>query len=203
MKKIWIIICIISVSFFIASCSRNMIEEKKSNMSKVSEPISTIQEKENISESIDGKLQMKTKENSEDRLENESKSTEAPASIIEEEQNMFHIEIVVREQTFSAILYDNETTRALVEQFPMTLNMEELNGNEKYYYLSNNLPTKASRPSSIHIGDFMLYGNNCLVLFYESFSTSYYYTPLGKIDNSDGLAEALGSSDVQIIFRVK
>jgi len=49
----------------------------------------------------------------------------------------------------------------------------------------------------------MLYGNNCLVLFYESFSTYYHYTPLGKIDNSDGLAEALGSSNVQIIFRVK
>ncbi len=205
MKKIWMIICTITVSFSIAACSRNLTEEKKSNIPKVSESISNIQENENILRNMNGKFQIQAKDNSErdkfDDILKESKSTELAQVIIEEEKNMFDMEI--GEQNFSAILYDNETTRALIEQFPMTLNMEELNGNEKYYYLSDSLPTNASRPSSIHTGDFMLYGNNCLVLFYESFSTFYNYTPLGRIDNSDGLAEALGSSNVQIIFRVK
>lgn len=123
------------------------------------------------------------------------------AAVAEEDKNMLKIEIVVGNKSFSATLYDNAAVKALLEMLPMTLNMSELNGNEKYYYLDNNLPTNSSRPSGIEAGDIMLYGNNCLVLFYESFSTSYSYTPLGRIDNPKGLADALGSGNVQVIFR--
>ncbi|MDE6023899.1 MAG: hypothetical protein K2G45_00405 [Lachnospiraceae bacterium] len=114
-----------------------------------------------------------------------------------------NIEIVVGDQTFSATLYDNEAATALREQLPLTLNMSELNGNEKYYYLSETLPTNSSIPSGIKTGDLMLYGNNCLVLFYDSFSTSYSYTPIGYVDNTDGLAEVLGRGDVQVTFQMK
>ena len=111
------------------------------------------------------------------------------------------IEIIVGGKSFTAALYDNDAARALMEKLPMTLNMSELNGNEKYYYLDSDLPTHSSRPSGIHAGDLMLYGNNCLVLFYKSFSTSYSYTPLGRIDDPDGLAAALGSGSVQVTFQ--
>ena len=33
----------------------------------------------------------------------------------------------------------------------------------------------------------MLYGNNCLVIFYKSFDTSYSYTKIGHIDNLEDL----------------
>ena len=78
--------------------------------------------------------------------------------------------------------------------------MNELNGNEKYLYLSTSLPTAAYQPGTIHAGDLMLYGNNCVVLFYETFYTSYSYTRIGAIDNPSGLASALGSSDVSVRF---
>jgi hypothetical protein len=78
--------------------------------------------------------------------------------------------------------------------------MNELNGNEKYHYLSSSLPTAAYQPGTIHAGDLMLYGNNCVVLFYETFNTSYSYTRLGAIDNPSGLAAALGSGDVSVRF---
>ncbi len=78
--------------------------------------------------------------------------------------------------------------------------MSELNGNEKYYYLPDSLPRNSSAPSRINAGDIMLYGNDCIVIFYESFSTSYSYTPIGKIDDPDGLAAALGNADVQAAF---
>ena len=119
----------------------------------------------------------------------------------EEDDTMLKIEIVIGNKTFSAMLYDNESARALMERLPITLNMSELNGNEKYYYLEGSLPTNSSKPSEIKAGDIMLYGNNCLVLFYESFSTSYSYTPIGHIDEPTGLAAALGSGSVQVTFK--
>lgn len=117
-----------------------------------------------------------------------------------EEENSMNIEIKIGEHTFSETLCDNETADAFKKLLPLTLDMSELNGNEKYFYLSDDLPTDPSRPSKIHTGDLMLYGSNCVVLFYEDFSTSYSYTPIGRIDDPDGLATALGSGRVQVAF---
>ena len=110
------------------------------------------------------------------------------------------ITITANGRNFSATLYDNETAKAFRARLPLTLDMSELNGNEKYYYLSDSLPTNSSSTSKINNGDIMLYGSGCLVIFYDSFSTSYSYTPIGKIDDSDGLAAVLGSGSVQVSF---
>ena len=113
------------------------------------------------------------------------------------------ISLTVGEQTFSATLLDNETARHFAVQFPLTLEMSELNGNEKYYYMDNELSTDSYRPGQINAGDLMLYGNNCLVLFYESFSSGYSYTRLGSVDDPAGLAEALGMSSVEVVFSMR
>ena len=80
--------------------------------------------------------------------------------------------------------------------------MSELNGNEKYYYLENSLPVDSISPGRINSGDLMLYGSDCVVLFYESFSTTYRYTPLGRVDNPAGLAQALGSGNAKVTFNL-
>lgn len=49
---------------------------------------------------------------------------------------MIPIHIIVGGSTFTATLNNNETTQALIAQFPMTIQMKELNGLEKY----NDLP---------------------------------------------------------------
>ena len=112
------------------------------------------------------------------------------------------LEIEAGGQTFTAALLDNPAARALLEQLPMTVSMEELNGNEKYYYMPNSLPVNAERPGNIHAGDLMLYGSDCLVLFYESFSSGYSYTRLGSIDDPSGLAAALGGGNVTVTFQL-
>jgi hypothetical protein len=110
--------------------------------------------------------------------------------------------ITVGEKTFSAKLYNNQTTQALVARFPLTVDMSELNGNEKYYYFSNKLPTASEQPGKIYAGDIMLYGDDCLVVFYETFSTSYKYTRLGYIEDAAGFAKAVGDGNVQVTFKL-
>ena len=85
---------------------------------------------------------------------------------------------------------------------PLHITMDELNGNEKYYYLDAGLPTDSSVPSGIREGDLMLYGSDCLVLFYKSFTTSYRYTPLGYMEDIQGFAAALGEGSVQVDIAV-
>jgi hypothetical protein len=111
---------------------------------------------------------------------------------------MFNIQITVGGQIFSAKLYDNESSKKLVEMLPLTLDMNELHGNEKYYYLDSDLPTDSESVEYINSGDIMLYGSDCLVLFYDSFSSVYSYTRLGYVENPDGLAKALGSGNVTV-----
>ena len=120
-----------------------------------------------------------------------------------EGQEINTMTITINSQSFLVTLYDNETVAALKEKMPLTLDMSELNGNEKYNYLSFSLPTNASNPGQIHAGDLMLYGSDCLVLFYESFSTSYRYTPIGRVNDPSGLADAVGGGSVQITFAVE
>ena len=42
-------------------------------------------------------------------------------------------------------------------------------------------------PFIIEAGDIMLFGNNCLVVFYKSFNSSYSYTKIGHIENLEEL----------------
>jgi hypothetical protein len=112
------------------------------------------------------------------------------------------IKITVNSQTFMATLLDNNSAKAFKEILPMTINMVELNNNEKYFDLLNSLPTNSSNPQTINNGDLMLYGSKILVLFYKTFSTSYSYTRLGKVDDTTGLATALGSGNVTVTFSI-
>ena len=127
--------------------------------------------------------------------------TEQPSEQAEEEQTVNGLEIQIGEQTFYAELYDTETAEEFAALLPMTIDMSELNGNEKYFYLDKSLTTSSSVPDRIHTGDIMLYGSNCLVLFYEDFSTSYSYTPIGHMEDTKGLKSALGSGDITISFK--
>ncbi len=108
------------------------------------------------------------------------------------------IKLTVNSLIFTATLLDNNSAKAFKEMLPITINMVELNNNEKYFDLPNSLPTNSSNPQAINSGDLMLYGSKTLVLFYKTFSTSYSYTRLGKIDDTTGLATALGSGNVTI-----
>ena len=109
--------------------------------------------------------------------------------------------ITVGGAAFIATLEDSPAAAEFKKLLPMTLRMSELNGNEKYYYLDADLPSAASNPGTIHEGDIMLYGSNCVVIFYKTFNTSYSYTKIGHIDDTAGLSAAVGRDDVSVEFK--
>lgn len=105
--------------------------------------------------------------------------------------------------TFTATLAENAAATAFKRLLPLTANMSDMNRNEKYFYLPGSLPTAASNPGTIRAGDLMLYGSNCVVLFYETFATSYSYTRIGSIDNPSELKTSLGSGSATVTFTIR
>lgn len=112
------------------------------------------------------------------------------------------VQIQIGEKTYSALLYDNATTQALMKKLPLTLKMGDLNNNEKYVNLPDALPVNPT-VNRIKRGDLMLYGSDCLVLFYQDIKTSYRYTKLGKIENAEDLPKILGNGNIKIIIQPK
>lgn len=126
-----------------------------------------------------------------------------PGSKNEEEESMISkIVIKINEREFTATLEETETAQAFAKLLPLEKSMVELNGNEKYYDLHQNLPSDPKQVGRIEVGDLMLFQNNFIVVFYKSHSTSYSYTRIGKIDDPTGLAEAVGNGDVMMSFAV-
>lgn len=126
--------------------------------------------------------------NQEDNIKNNESSN------IKKEINT--MKVIINKKEYIINLEDNETVKSFISSLPQELEMSELNGNEKYVYLDNLLPTDSKNIKKINKGDVMLYGNNCLVIFYKSFNTSYSYTKIGHIDNLPDL----GNGNIKVTF---
>ena len=113
-----------------------------------------------------------------------------------EKESENRVIIDVNGKIFTAVMYDNETADEFISQLPLMIEMNELNVNEKYYNFQNLFTTHNKPAGRIHSGDLKIYGDNCLVLFYDSFTSGYSYTSLGYISDTEGLAEALGKGNV-------
>lgn len=114
---------------------------------------------------------------------------ETNQSIDNQEITMDKIYININGKKHELNLEKNSTTSALLKLLPLDISMSDLNGNEKYAYLDSPLPTNVYSPKHIEAGDVMLFGNNCLVIFYKSFDTNYDYSKIGHIDNLPELGD--------------
>ncbi len=107
----------------------------------------------------------------------------------EKEAKMDKIYLNINNKKLTVNLENNSTTAALISLLPLNISMSDLNDNEKYAYLDDSLPTNIYSPKHIEAGDVMLFGNNCLVIFYKSFDTNYDYSKIGHIDNLPELGD--------------
>ena len=128
-------------------------------------------------------------------------SDQAPETPAEPEAAV--LTVTVGDRAFTATLADTQAAAEFASRLPLTMGMSELNGNEKYGYLDTALTTTAYAPGTIRAGALMLYGEDCVVLFYETFQSGYSYTPLAVLDDPAGLAEAVGSGGVTVTFAME
>lgn len=108
--------------------------------------------------------------------------------------------MTIGEHRFAITLADSKAAQAFAARLPLTLDMADLNGNEKHAELAQPLPANASRPGTIHAGDLLLYGSETVVLFYQTFRSIYSYTRLGGVDDPVSLAKVVGSRSVRVVF---
>ncbi len=123
-----------------------------------------------------------------------------PAPTPQKTDSMFVL--VIQGDTFKATMSDNQTAEAFAEMMPLTLPMKDLNANEKYHYIDQQLPSNPVAVRTVKAGDIMLYGNSCIVLFYKDLTTPYEYTKIGQITNTSRLTEAVGAGNVEVAFDV-
>ena len=114
--------------------------------------------------------------------------------------NSQKMNIQIDNKTFKVIVENNKTVKELYQKLPITLEMSDLNNNEKYCYLDFTLPADSKSVKNIKQGDVMLFGNSCLVIFYKSFTTSYSYTKIGHIENPADIETALGKKDIKVVL---
>lgn len=117
-----------------------------------------------------------------------------------EEEEVIKMNVQVGGRIFTATLEDNRAVDALAEMMenaPVTIEMNDYAGFEKVGSLGQNLPANNSQTTA-QPGDIVLYQGNQIVIFYGS--NSWSYTRLGRIDDLTGWEDALGSGDVTVTF---
>ena len=102
--------------------------------------------------------------------------------------------VKIGDKTFPFTLKDTTAANQLKEKLPFKVQMTSLNNNEIYYQFNSQFTTDTKSVGTINTGDIYLYQSDYLVLFYKTFSTSYSYSEIGKLTNTNGLADAIGSS---------
>lgn len=98
-----------------------------------------------------------------------------------------NIKIIINEKEYKLNLEKTDEAKDFINNVPSELVMMDLNNNEKYVYLDKVFMNNPINVNYIEKGDLMLYGDNCLVIFYKSFETTYSYTKIGHINNLDDL----------------
>ena len=154
-------------------------------------------------------IEVQTEEtDAETEIETETEEEAADTSSSDETDNeegigVMTMNVQVGDVSFTAALEENDAVSALIEMMeegPVTLEMDDYSGFEKVGPLGTSLPASNSQTTT-QAGDIVLYQGNQIVMFYGS--NSWSYTRIGHITDLTGWEEALGSGSVTVTFSLE
>jgi len=136
----------------------------------------------------------------------ESAKTEKVNNVVKPQHNdsEFHPTLIISSNNdesgtkyeFKCTFEENETTKALLKQLPLTMTMVDLNGSEKYHTLKQPLPVKIEPVDKVRLGDILLFQDRYLAVFYKTIDPVKRYSIVGKIDNPEELQKAVGTGSI-------
>ena len=136
--------------------------------------------------------------------EEAAENTEVASSAADESEGVesMQIKITVGDTEFFATLEDNATTRAWMEEMPMTLSMSDLYDREMCYrYGNGTFPTDSLRSDGYEVGDLAYWPPmGSLVILYEQNGEQFERQHLGHIDS--GVEVFANTGDVDVTFEI-
>ncbi len=119
-----------------------------------------------------------------------------------EEATEMKIKITVGDTELTAVMEDNATTQALIEQIPMTLPMTDLYGREMCYrYGAYALSTDDLQSDGYEVGDLAYWApGGSLVILYRQNGEQFERQHLGHIESGVEVFE--DTSDVDVTFEL-
>ncbi|WP_265456998.1 cyclophilin-like fold protein [Enterococcus sp. HY326] len=118
--------------------------------------------------SVSSQVPTTTSESSSFTETTESTENTIRESLEEETMSEIPVKILVQDQELDAIFYNNDTTQALLQQFPLTLPMMDLYSREMCYRFEEDLPASQATTSGYQVGDIAYWTpRHSFVIFYE------------------------------------
>lgn len=122
----------------------------------------------------------------------------------EEDTQMTRLQLTFNGHTYAATLAENSSAQAFVQLLQeqggaMTVDMSDYGSFEKVGPLGTTLPRNDEQITT-SAGDIILYLGSSITVYYDK--NSWNFTRLGRLDDPEGLKEALGNGDVSITFQL-
>ena len=190
MKKLWVFAFAVLIFFALTACGDDTNEESNSSGNEAAGDSAHEQKKTNVQEDLSEKEQ---NENSRDLKEgDELNSSEQRVSVAFDGG-----EILVK-------MDDNPTSRAFLNQLPLTMTFEEFGGFEKLSYPPEKLTTEEAPSGHVPArGDFAYYspwGN--VNMYYSDYSYSAGLVKLGEIESGVELLDNFNEDFTVVIKKM-
>ena len=106
------------------------------------------------------------------------------------------ISIKMGTKSYKAKSTSTKTTQSFLESLPVTIQMNDVDGNQKYGCMYYKIANESAKTNKVKKGDVLLSGESCVISAYEDFKTINKYVVLGHIDNFDDVP----SGSVKVIL---
>ena len=99
------------------------------------------------------------------------------------------IKMTINGKQYTIKSESNKATENFLANLPLSIELIQVNENEKKGYVYFKLITDAKKMGKVEEGDLLLYGDSYVILATKAFKTKDMYTKLGHIQNIDGIPD--------------